>query len=106
MNLLIISVLAKFDDVIHDVIFDPLTSFDKTRKVAPFVSNMEITRIFSSIRRHTAPCLRIVLCRFYRRPEAPHVSRTVSMNPGLLCDRATNLEAALKKLYIREIIVT
>jgi len=62
LNLLIISVLAKFDDVIHDVIFDPLTSFDKTRKVAPFVSNMDINRFFSCIRRHIAPCLRITLC--------------------------------------------
>jgi hypothetical protein len=97
LNLFIISVPAKFGDVIHDVTFDPLTSFDKTRKTAPLFSNTDTTRSFSCIRRHTVPCLRITLRSFYCRPEAPQMSWIVSINTGFLCDGTTNLGAALKK---------
>ena len=53
-NLFIISVLAKFGDVTHDVIFDPLTSFYKTRKLALLVSHTVTTRFFSCVRLHSS----------------------------------------------------
>jgi hypothetical protein len=59
-----------------------LTSFDKTCKAAPYVSNTDTVRFFSCIRRHTASGLRIALRSFYGRPEAPQVSRIVSLNAG------------------------